>query len=159
MPDMFVHLLDLPNPASLLEKLDAEGIHVHRPLSCNKYKVLDWVNTHSGPGGAGQCDVCFSRTPVSCFIATRGDDILGYACYDATALNFFGPTRVLESEQGKGLGKALLLVTLQAMREQGYVYAIIGGVGPVEFYEKCVGATLIPNSTPGVYRYMLKNKK
>jgi len=44
------------------------------------------------------------------------------------------------------------------MREAGFVYAIIGGVGPVEFYEKCVGAKLIPDSTPGIYRYSLKNK-
>jgi len=158
MTDMFVHLLDLPDPSSLLEKLRTEGIQIHRPLTANKYKVLDWVKEHSGPGGAGQCDVCFSHIPVSCFIASRGEEILGYACYNATAPDFFGPTRVLESEQGKGLGKALLLMALLALREEGYVYAIIGGVGPAEFYEKCVGASLIPNSTPGIYRYLLKVK-
>ncbi len=68
---------------------------------------------------------------------------------------FFGPTRVLDSERGKGIGKALLLRSLRAMRDEGYVYAIIGGVGPAEFYEKCVGATLIEGSTPGIYRDLL----
>jgi len=49
----------------------------------------------------------------------------------------------------------LLLRSLRAMRDEGYVYAIIGGVGPAEFYEKCVGATLIEGSTPGIYRDLL----
>ena len=64
-------------------------------------------------------------------IAVResGDDqkeIVGFACYDATCMNFFGPTGVKESERGKGVGKALLLAALHAMKEQGYAYAIIG---------------------------------
>ncbi|MEX0750197.1 MAG: hypothetical protein WD359_05250 [Dehalococcoidia bacterium] len=37
------------------------------------------------------------------------------------------------------------------MWELGYAYAIIGGVGPAEFYAKVCGATVIENSDPGVY--------
>ena len=36
---------------------------------------------------------------------------------------------MLDSEQGKGIGKALLLRCLHALRAEGYAYAIIGGVG------------------------------
>lgn len=36
--------------------------------------------------------------------------------------------------------------------EQGYAYAIIGGVGPAEFYAKAVGAVLIEGSSPGIYQ-------
>lgn len=156
MPDMLVDLLDLPSPAPLLERLAAEGVRIHRPLTSNKGRVLDWVLAHSGPNGAGECDVCFAHTPVSCFIASREGEVIGYACYDATAPDFFGPTRVAQEEQGKGIGKALLLSALAALRAEGYVYAIIGGVGPAAFYEKCVGAFLIPGSTPGLYRDLLK---
>lgn len=42
------------------------------------------------------------------------------------------------------------------MRDIGYAYAIIGGVGPAAFYEKTVGAILIPDSAPGVYRDFLQ---
>lgn len=156
MPDMLVSLLDLPSPAPLLESLAQQGIRIHRPLTPNRRKVEEWVLEHSGPNGAGECSVCFAHTPVSCFIASRGGEMLGYACYDATAPDFFGPTRVAQAEQGKGIGRALLLCTLAAMRERGYVYAIIGGVGPAAFYEKCVGARIIENSTPGLYRDLLK---
>jgi hypothetical protein len=36
------------------------------------------------------------------------------------------------------------------------VYGIIGGVGPVEFYRKTVGAVKIEGSTPGIYRNILR---
>jgi hypothetical protein len=33
---------------------------------------------------------------------------------------------------------------------------VIGGVGPIKFYEKVVGATVIPDSTPSVYADLLR---
>lgn len=158
MPDMLVHLLKLPTFDELEQRLKSEGISVFRALTPDKIRIIDWVKTHSSSNAAGECDACFARVPVSCYLAARGKDIIGYACYDATAPNFFGPTRVLDSEQGKGVGKLLLLKCLWAMRESGYVYAIIGGVGPVPFYEKAVGARLIPDSTPGIYEHFLGGK-
>ena len=105
-------------------------------MAPDRQRVLDWVRTHSGDCAAGECAVSFAHTPIGCWIATRGSEIVGYACYDATAPDFFGPTRVLDSEQGHGVGTALLLRCLTAMREYGYGYAIIGSVGPVEFFRK-----------------------
>lgn len=159
MPDMLVNLLDLPCEQELLYTLEEKGVQIRRALAPDKFRVVEWVRTHSSPNAAGECDVCFAHTPVSCFIATRGSEIVGYACYNATAPDFFGPTRVLDSEQGTGIGKALLLRSLRAMRDEGYVYGIIGGIGPQKFYEKCVGAMLIPNSTPGIYKDFLGGMK
>ena len=63
---------------------------------------------------------------------------------------------MLEEYQGRGIGKALLLRSLHAMRDEGYQYAIIGGIGPAEFYEKCVGAVLIESSKrKNVYEHFL----
>jgi len=99
--------------------------------------------------------VAFARQPVTCFIAARGRQLIGFANHDATCPNFFGPTGVLESARNKGVGKALLFACLEDMRAQGYAYAIIGGVGPAEFYTKTVGAVAIEGSVPGIYRGML----
>lgn len=119
MADMLENLLNLPPQEELLAKLEQEGIRVHRALAPDKHRVAEWVAVHSTRNAASECDVFFSCAPITCHLATRGADILGYACYDAAALNFFGPTRVLDSEQGKGLGKALLLKSLHSMREAG----------------------------------------
>ncbi len=159
MADMLVHLLSLPDERELCDRLCQENIQIRRAMAPDKFRIIPWVREHSSLSASGECDVCFSHTPISCFIATRGAEILGYACYNATAPDFFGPTRVLDAEQGKGVGKALLLRCLRAMREEGYVYAIIGGVGPQAFYQKTVGAELIPDSTPGIYRDFLGGMK
>lgn len=151
MPDMLVRLYDLPEDAALAAPRDT-SVRIIRAMAPDKLRVVDWVREHSGISAAGECDVCFSNTPISCFVALRGAEILGYACYDATAPDFFGPTRVLDAEQGGGIGRALLLRSLAAMRDEGYGYAVIGGVGPQEFYIKCANAMLIPDSTPGIYR-------
>jgi hypothetical protein len=41
------------------------------------------------------------------------------------------------------------------MRQQGFGYAIIGGVGPAAYYSKVVGAVAIEGSEPGIYRGLL----
>ena len=172
MPDMLVKLYDLPEDAQTACPRD-ESVQIRRAMAPDKFRVVEWVKEHSGLSAAGECDVCFARPAVSCFIATRGKKILGYACYDATAPDFFGPTRVLDEEQGGGIGRALLLSSLvfygwgeprflrslAAKRAEGYAYAVIGGVGPQEFYKKCVGAMLIPDSVPGIYRDFLGGMK
>jgi GNAT superfamily N-acetyltransferase len=146
MADMLVNLFVIDNYHESTKQLKEEGIDIIRALPPDKYRITDWVKEHSGSCAAGECDVCFSRQPVSCFIAVKGSEIIGYACYNATAPDFFGPTRVLEEYRGKGIGKALLLRSLNALKDEGYAYAIIGGIGPAEFYEKCVHAVLIESS-------------
>ncbi len=95
----------------------------------------------------------FSNNPVSCYIATWDKKIIGFACYDATARDFFGPTGVLESQRNQGVGRALLLKSLASMEEMGYAYAIIGwpAQSAIPFYEKCVGAVMIDDPGSGVY--------
>lgn len=156
MPDMLVNLLNLNYDDSIFKTLEEQNIVIRRPRVPNKAQIVDWVREHSGIKGSCECEICFSHVPVSCFIATRGSEILGYACYNSIAPGFFGPTRVSAAEQGKGIGKALLLRTLRAMHDEGYVYAIIGGVGPQEFYKKTVHALLIPDSDPGIYKDVLE---
>ncbi|MDO5602662.1 MAG: GNAT family N-acetyltransferase [Oscillospiraceae bacterium] len=160
MQDMFVDLLKLPDAAPLYQKLAGEGVVIRRALAPDKKLVCDFVRETFGECAVGEAEASFARKPVSLFIATDRDQLVGFACYEATAPDFFGPTAVLESQRGRGVGKALLLRSLEAMRDElGYVYGIIGGVGPISFYEKCVGATLIPGSDPGIYRDFITPKQ
>lgn len=158
MPDMLVKLYELPEGAEKATPED-ETIVIRRAMAPDMLRVVERVKAISGISAAGECTMCFQSHPISCYIATRGKQILGYACYNATAPDFFGPTAVDAQERGKGIGKALLLRSLASMREQGYGYAIIGGVGPAAFYEKCVGAILIPDSTPGLYKDFIGGMK
>jgi hypothetical protein len=153
MPDLLVRLYEMP-PAP---KLKARGITVRRAIGPEKHVVCGWIGTHFFKPWVSECEVAFSSLPASVWIATRGENLLGFACHDATMKGFFGPTGVIEDERGKGIGEALLFATLAGMREAGYGYAIIGGAGPVDFYKKRLDAIVIPGSVPGVYRGMLRD--
>ncbi|AEE95258.1 GNAT family N-acetyltransferase [Mahella australiensis] len=156
MPDMLVKLYELPPVQPVLEQQKAQGIDIRRALPPEKRAVVQWVADKFGNGWASECDVAFSNNPVSCFIAVKDGQLIGFACHDATCRDFFGPTGVDPAFRGKGTGKALLLACLDAMAAQGYAYAIIGGAGPVDFYAKVAGATVIDGSVPGIYNGMLK---
>jgi hypothetical protein len=157
MKDMLVRLLELPEVSDLEKKLEMEEkIVFRRAIAPEKHLVCDWVLQNFSVYWKSEVEVAFSRMPVFCWIAQRGNQILGFACYESTARNFFGPTGILESERNKGIGKVLLVKSLESLREMGYVYAIIGGVGPVEFYEKTVGAKIIEGSELSIYQNLLR---
>jgi ribosomal protein S18 acetylase RimI-like enzyme len=157
MPDLIVKLYELPDDRRLLAGLAAGGIMIRRAMSYEKFQVVDWVRDHFGKGWAGECDVAFANNPISCFIATADGGIAGFACYDSTMKNFFGPVGVAENYRDRDIGTALLLRCLHSMAAGGYAYAVIGGVDNVDFYAGTVNAVEIPGSSPGVYRDKLKS--
>ena len=151
--DILVRLYALP-PLDL-SGMGATGVTIRRPIAPERHVIVAWVAREFELGWASEVEVAFTNHPPSCFVAVKGQDILGFACYDATARGLFGPTGVTEVARGRGIGAALLMASLHAMREQGYAYAVIGGVGPAEYYARTVGATLIEGSTPGIYDFGL----
>ena len=157
MHDMLVRLYALPHLDEAVAACAARGVTIRRALAPEKVAVIDWVRAHFASSVA-EVEAAFAQTPVTCFIAVRDSTMLGFACHDATCRNFFGPEGVAASERGRGIGRALLLAALHAQRAQGYAYAIIGGVGPAQFYEKTIGAIEIPGSTPGIYAGMLTKR-
>lgn len=166
MPDMLVKLYELPEIASSLTALKTLGVEVRRANAWEMHVISEWVGEHFKPGWAVACEVALTQRPVSCFIAVEHDPardrpaevLVGFACYDVAAKGIFGPTGVREDRRGKGIGKGLLLASLHAMATEGYAYGIIGRVGPVDFYRKVVGATVIENSERGLARRNLKGR-
>lgn len=155
MPDMLVKLYDLPESYDPRSDLKDEKIKIKRAMAPDFGKIADFVKNTFSEGWANECLKAMYNNPSTCYIAVRDKNLIGFACYDCTALNFFGPVGVLETERGNNVGKALTLCCMHAMRNAGYGYAIIGGVGPVNFYEKTCGAKVIEGSDPGVYKDMM----
>ncbi|GLU44254.1 GNAT family N-acetyltransferase [Allomuricauda sp. NBRC 101325] len=160
MQDMLVRLLDLPDISEEEKFLfENKGIVFKRPIRPEKSIVVDWVGKHFSKNWADETEAAFYSLPVNCFIAQREQEILGFACFESTSKNFFGPTGVLDEERGKGIGKILLVKSLMALKEMGYAYAIIGGVGPAPYYEKTVNAKIIEGSEKNIYQNLLKQPK
>lgn len=138
-------LVDLYQP--IIQEL-VSPFPIKRVLSPSSDKVLAFIGTHFSEGWVSEAKAGVYSNNPTCFIAVDGEKIIGFACYDVTAKGYFGPTGVDPEYRGKGVGKALLLKCLVALKEAGYGYAIIGGVAPHNwpFYEKTCGAVTIANS-------------
>src|SRR5919199_976224 len=151
MPDMLVNLLRLPPLDAALDESRGAGVVVRRAQPWELTPVREFVTRSFKRAWADEISVGFARQPVTVYVALREGRLVGFAAYECTRKDFFGPTGVVEEERGRGLGRALLLAALRGLRELGYAYAIIGGVGPAEFYERAAGAFVIPDSSPGIY--------
>ena len=159
MPDMLVNLLRLPPVEATLEELRGRGLVVRRARAWELTAVREFVRENFSRDWADEISGGLVRQPATVFVALREGRLVGFAAYECTRKNFFGPVGVAEGERGRGLGRALLLASLRGLRELGYAYAIIGGVGPAEFYERAVGARLIPDSSPGVYADPIRQER
>ncbi|HXQ72124.1 MAG TPA: GNAT family N-acetyltransferase [Pyrinomonadaceae bacterium] len=154
MADLLVNLLKLPALAS-----EPREFLVRRAQPFEISVVRSFVAENFSTSWADEISVGFARQPISVFVATMNRELIGFAAYECTRRGFFGPMGVVEQAHGQGVGKALLLAAMWGLREMGYVYAIVGAAGPVHFYQKTVGAIVIPDSEPGIYTDLLKSKQ
>jgi predicted GNAT family acetyltransferase len=151
MPDMLVRLYGLPDARGYEERAAATGYNIRRADPWDRKRMQEFATGCFGELWAIEADRAFNYSPITAYLATSGPDIGGFAVYECTRRGFFGPTGVREELRGKGIGAALLFRCLDSMREMGYAYAVIGGVGPAEFYERVCGAFVIPGSEVGIY--------
>jgi GNAT superfamily N-acetyltransferase len=156
MPDMLVSLLDLPDAAAAACRAQEAGVCIRRAQAYEITQVCSFITRLWGTGWSDEVSVGFANKPVSVYIATHEGRVVGFGAYECTRRAFFGPTGVDESMRGRGIGSALLLACLCGLRDMGYVYGIIGGAGPTNFYSRVCGATPIPGSAPGIYTDLLK---
>jgi ribosomal protein S18 acetylase RimI-like enzyme len=157
MSDSLVKLYDLPALEPIITKLQRDQFVIRRAAAYEKFQIVDWVRLTFGLPWASECDVAFSNHPISCFIATSRGSLVGFACYDSTCKDFFGPVGVTNDFQKRGIGKALLLRSLYAMAENGYAYAIIGdSADAAVFYSRVLDTAEIKDSSPGIYLDRLK---
>jgi len=156
MPDLLVALYNLPPRETGAASIEHAGVVIRRANSFEQTPLAEFIRTHFSQGWADETAVTFARQPVSNFIAIENKTILGFAAFESTRKAFFGPTGVDPAHRGRGIGKALLIESLWGLHDLGYGYGIIGAAGPVDFYAKAVGATVIADSWPGVYADLLR---
>jgi GNAT superfamily N-acetyltransferase len=139
----------------LQQRAGGVDVAIRPALPPELHIIQDWVRRHFSAYWVSEVTIALARQPSGCLIATIEGELVGFACYDTTARGFFGPTGVRADYRGRGIGTALLARALEAMKGQGYAYAIIGCVGPAEFYRIAADAYPIP-SIGSVYQRLLR---
>lgn len=114
-------------------------------IQSNEFKDTFRFVKHHFPDGtwAEEVELSFKLNPPKTFIAKdlKGE-IIGWATHSQFFPGSFGPTGVLESKRGKGIGTELLKWCLWDMKEDGIENCQIMWVedNTVKFYSKTVGA-------------------
>lgn len=144
--DMIVGLYNLP------EVKIKKNLRVHKAFVSDLDTILTFVDNELPERQGWKKEIQYSimQSPVKLVIATINNEMVGFACYDSSAKGFFGPIGVKKNMRGKGIGSALLIKTLEYMKNDGYAYGIIGWVNEEveEFYRKTIGAKRIEDGTP-----------
>ncbi|MEM9481511.1 MAG: GNAT family N-acetyltransferase [Verrucomicrobiota bacterium] len=150
--DMLIKLYVLPE-----DDVPMPEYELRRVLPSERTKLAELVEAHFSRGWADEFLTASVGQPPRSFVALdEAGNFVGFSCYDGAFKGFFGPVGVIGTHRGKGIGKALTLEALRAMRADGYAYAIAGWVSDEAFYREQFGAELIPDSEPGAYAGKLK---
>src|SRR3712207_3545228 len=107
VPDMLVNLMRLPPVDEALGELRAAGVVVRRARPWELTQVREFVGDSFGRAWADEISVGLVRQPVTVFVALREGRLVGFAAYECTRKNFFGPTGVVEEERGRGDRKSV----------------------------------------------------
>ena len=113
----------------------------------DRHSLVEFVEKNFSTEWSHTIKGAFSQEQPSIFIAlSESEEIIGFAAYDVykDKKGYFGPMGVSINKRASGIGYLLLHHCLAAMKETGYAYAILGGAGPIEFYEKACQAVVIP---------------
>lgn len=154
MADMLINLYEVDY--NQLKELD-NRIKIKKVLAPDRRKVIKFVKQNFNENFVDECIASLSNNPITCYIAVKDFNIVGFISYEATAKNFVGPMGIMENERNKGIGKALMLKCLLSMKEMGYAYAIIGSSSEknIKFHQKVSNAQVISSDTLGIYTRMV----
>src|SRR5688500_17863619 len=100
MPDMLVNLLRLPPMEPLLDVVRKKGMNVRRAQPFEQSVMRQFGAEKFAAAWADEISVAYANKPVSLFVATRagegGSRLSGFAGYECTRRNYFGPMGVVE---------------------------------------------------------------
>ena len=125
-----------------------EGYEYGRVQPDDFDKTFDFVKQHFPDGTwAEEVKISFKLDPPTTFIAKDAkNEIVGWATHSLYFPGSFGPTGVLGSLRGKGIGTELFLWTLWDIKQNGLDTCEIMWVtgDTVKFYSKVIGAYISP---------------
>lgn len=119
-----------------------ESTRVRRAAGDEADRVLDFVEREFGRIWRFEVAHGFDCELAPIFIAEQDGAIAGFSAHDVNnrGLGFFGPTGVVRTMRGRGIGCELLLASLADLRRLGHTRAVIPWTDAIDFYRKCCGA-------------------
>jgi len=141
--------LDAINPDAPPES-ELDNYAYARATPAEKQEVVTYVQKHHGIGfWPAEVAMSFDRDPVTTFIARDKitGALCGWATHSAHFVGSFGPTGVLKSLRGQGIGGILLrwcMYDLKTTFCKDVMTILWVETNTARFYSKAVGAVIFP---------------
>ncbi len=116
------------------------SVRIRRPLAAERTRMLAVVEAEFGSAWALETGRAFEPSVPSIFVAEQDGAIVGFSAHDANnrGLGWFGPEGVLPPWRGQGIGRQLLLASLQDLFDSW----ISRGGDPVDLVGRVLSAQL-----------------
>lgn len=137
-------LCDIEPDEELERKLLADfSIMVRRASRHDRDAILDFISSEFH-GWEGEVQIALENEPPTIFIAELNGRVVGFSAHECNNMGtgWFGPMGTSKTLRGKGIGRALLLRSLEDLKRMGFKQAIIPWVGPVKFYHRNCNARI-----------------
>ena len=150
--NMICDLAALPFSSEAHERaLRASGVTLRGPDHASD-RERDWIAANFGGNWPAE-----ASAGQNWFSYDSGGALSGFATFEQRVhrywwlegwleqadVGIFGPMGVAPYQRGRQVGTVLAQQALLSLKELGFRRALIPAVGPVEFYQRCCGATVI----------------
>ena len=136
------------------ERLSGLTIEVRRASDKDKDLLEQFFQSDFGAEWLAEADLAMKNDPAGLHIAIKEGKIIAFSAHSSQnrEWGFFGPMGTTPAARGTGIGRVLLWLCLNDLRNAGHKTAVIPWVGPIGFYSRYVDARV----DRVFWRYMLK---
>lgn len=124
-----------------IAELSEQGVTIRRADPADRPILDAFFAAHFGEGWRYEAELAFENASPSLHLALREDRIIAFSAHSTQnrEWGFFGPMGTAPECRGLGVGRVLLWLCLNDLREAGHASAVIPWVGPISFYHRWAG--------------------
>ncbi len=140
--NMIVELDHRFETASEIRRLEEMGIEVRRARMDDGALLEGFFASDFGAEWLTESELAMKNDPAGLHIAIRDGKIIAFSAHSSQnrEWGFFGPMGTTPAARGTGIGRVLLWLCLNDLREAGHRTSVIPWVGPIGFYSRHANA-------------------
>ncbi len=129
--------LDVPfETATDIARLESEGLEIRRAREQDGRLLDAYFLREFGDDWRMEAGLALANDPPSLHLALKDGAVIAFSAHSTQnrEWGFFGPMGTSPETRGLGIGRLLLRLCLNDLREAGHKTAVIPWVGPIPFY-------------------------
>ncbi len=137
--------LDEPFDTSAdIERLEAAGLEIRRAIASDGPLLDAYFLREFGDDWRMEAGLALASDPPALHLALKNGAVVAFSAHSTQnrEWGFFGPMGTSPETRGLGIGRVLLHLCLNDLRDAGHKSAVIPWVGPIPFYSHHAGCTV-----------------